>query len=160
MKDKLEKSITIGTTEDGRAAVLITPNTTCADAYQLLGTLALHILNAYYEVAKSSLEQNHASGSTSKSAKLNTNAELNAAISGIKESMYDAMDSVFSNVLLQFYPEAPKNTLEDEAILELTNKKIEERYEQLSDKEKAAFKSTYQNILNSLKEDSNSNDND
>ena len=64
--------------------------------------------------------------------------------------MYDAFDSLVSNVLNQFYPTHPKLEIEDEAILELTNKKIEERYDQLSDEEKAAYKATYTQVLNKL----------
>lgn len=64
--------------------------------------------------------------------------------------MYDAFDSLVSNVLNQFYPTHPKLEIEDEAILELTNKKIEERYNELSDSEKEAFRSTYSQILDKL----------
>ena len=57
------------------------------------------------------------------------------------------MNNITSNVLTRFYPEAPRLNLEEEAIIELTNKKIEERYDQLSDKEKEAYRASY-NALN------------
>ena len=135
---KLEKQITIGITEDQTCGISISPDITSAEAFQLVGTLALHVLNAYYQVAHTTLNQNHNSGATPKNAKLNTKQELSAALTGIKESMYDAMDSVFSNVLAQFLPSHPQYTLEDEAIIELTNKKIEEKYTEIWNTVKAS----------------------
>ena len=77
---------------------------------------------------------------------------MNAAYQGIKESMYDAMDNVFSTVLAQFYPNAPKYSIEDEAILELTNKLIEERYDQLSPEEQKAYSEGYRQTRARLEE--------
>lgn len=124
--------MTIGITPSNQAAISISPDITAAEALQLLGTLSLHVLNAYTEVAKSLIN----------SSKL-SNKELDAAITGIKESMYDAADNMFSSVLTQFYPDAPRNEIEEEAIIQLQNKLIEERYNKLSTKEKAAFKDNY-----------------
>ncbi len=106
------------------------------------------MLNAYYENAKQQILSNITPPAV-------PSKEQEAALLGIKQSMYDAFDSLVSNVLGQFYPEAPGLELEDEAILELTNKKIEERYNQLSDEEKEAFRSTYAQILDKLHDQSN-----
>lgn len=147
--------MTIGLKDD-KAAVNIAPNLTAAEAYLLLGTLALHLLNSYYKVATTTLNINHNSGKTDSNSKL-SKSELNSAIKGIKDSMYDAMDSVFSNVLSQFMPEHPRYTLEDEAIIELTNQKIEEEYNKLSDEDKEAYRQTYNQTLSKLKEQVNAN---
>ena len=147
---KLEKQITIGITEDQTCGISISPELTSAEAFQLVGTLALHILRAYYKVAESTLNQNHNSGATPKAQKLNTEQELNAALTGVKESMYDAMDSVFSNVLAQFLPDHPQYTLEDEVIIELTNKKIEEKYNALTPSEQKKYSEAYQRTLAAL----------
>lgn len=152
--NKITKSMTIGLTSDGQAGISISPDLTATEAYQLIGTLALHILNAYYKVAETNLTVNFNSGSTPKEQKLSSSSELKAATLGIKESMYDAMDSVFSNVLTQFYPEAPKSSLEDEAILQLTNELIEKRYNELTPEEREAFKKHYQATLMKLQESS------
>ena len=132
--------MTIGLTKTNQAAISISPDITAAEALQLLGTLSLHVLNAYNEVAKSLLN----------SSKL-SNKELAAAEQGIKESMYDAADNMFSSVLTQFYPDAPKNSIEEEAIITLQNKLIEERYNKLSKEEKAAFKDNYNKMKYVLK---------
>ena len=132
--------MTIGITKTNQAAISISPDITAAEALQLLGTLSLHVLNAYNEVAKSLLN----------SSKL-SKTELHAAEQGIKESMYDAADNMFSSVLTQFYPDAPKNSIEEEAIITLQNKLIEERYNKLSKEEKAAFKDNYNKMKYVLK---------
>ena len=138
--EKITKHMTIGITKTNQAAISISPDITAAEALQLLGTLSLHVLNAYNKVAKSLLN----------SSKL-SNSELNAAEQGIKESMYDAADNMFSSVLTQFYPDAPKNSIEEEAIITLQNKLIEERYNKLSKEEKAAFKDNYNKMKYVLK---------
>lgn len=138
--EKITKHMTIGITPSNQAAISISPDITAAEALQLLGTLSLHVLNAYNEVAKSLM-------TTSKLSK----TELAAAEQGIKESMYDAADNMFSSVLTQFYPDAPKNSIEEEAIITLQNKLIEERYNKLSTKEKAAFKDNYNKMKYVLK---------
>ena len=142
---ELTKQIIVGLTNDDpvQCGLHIDPTLTATEAFQLIGTLSLHLLNAYYENAKSQIL------STITPPQVPTK-EQEAALLGIKQSMYDAFDSLVSNVLSQFYPEAPNLEIEDEAILELTNKKIEERYNQLSDEEKAAFKATYSQVLDKL----------
>lgn len=132
--------MTIGLTEDGKAGINISPNLDAAMAFRLLGTLTLHLLNAYYSVATSQ---------TNQTAQL-SKEEQEAFSLGIKESMYDAVDSVISNALNMFYPENPALSLEDEAILELVNKKIEERYESLTDEEKEAYAKAIDEIRCSL----------
>ena len=132
--------MTIGLTKTNQAAISISPDITAAEALQLLGTLSLHVLKAYNEVAKSLLN----------SSKL-SKTERVAAEQGIKESMYDAADNMFSSVLTQFYPDAPKNSIEEEAIITLQNKLIEERYNKLSKEEKSAYKKQYDKMKYVLK---------
>ena len=132
--------MTIGITPSNQAAISISPDITAAEALQLLGTLSLHVLNAYNEVAKSLMN-------TTKLSK----TERVAAEQGIKESMYDAADNMFSSVLTQFYPDAPKNSIEEEAIITLQNKLIEERYNKLSKEEKSAYKKQYDKMKYVLK---------
>ena len=138
--EKITKHMTIGITPSNQAAISISPDITAAEALQLLGTLSLHVLNAYNEVAKSLLS----------SSKLSKH-ERAAAEQGIKDSMYDAADNMFSSVLTQFYPDAPKNSIEEEAIITLQNKLIEERYNKLSKEEKTAFKDNYNKMKYVLK---------
>ena len=138
--EKITKHMTIGITPSNQAAISISPDITAAEALQLLGTLSLHVLNAYNEVAKNLMNTTNLS-----------KKELDAAQKGIKESMYDAADNMFSSVLTQFYPDAPKNSIEEEAIITLQNKLIEERYNKLSTKEKEAFKDNYNKMKYVLK---------
>lgn len=121
--------------DPNQAGVNITPDLDAATAMQLLGTLAQHIMAAYTEVAISQINQD-SNNNLSKS-------EREAAISGIKDSIYDAMDNVFSTVLANYRPEHPRYTLEDEAILELVNKKIEQKYNSLPKKEKLKYQAEY-----------------
>ena len=120
--------------DPNQAGVNITPDLDAATAMQLLGTLAQHIMAAYTEVAIKDISSNN--NDLSKS-------EKEAAISGIKDSIYDAMDNVFSTVLANYRPEHPRYTLEDEAILELVNKKIEQKYNSLPKKERAKYQTEY-----------------
>ena len=138
--EKITKHMTIGITPSNQAAISISPDITAAEALQLLGTLSLHVLNAYNEVAKSLMNTSNLS-----------KKELEAATLGIKESMYDAADNMFSSVLTQFYPDAPKNSIEEEAIITLQNKLIEERYNKLSKEEKSAYKKQYDKMKYVLK---------
>ena len=155
MKEELTKYMTIGLTNSGKCGVQVSPDLDCSTAFQLVGTLALHILNAYADVASKelsaqasnsvldSIPRKHATKGLSKD-------ELQASIQGIKESMYDAMDSVFSSVLTQFLPDSPRSDIEDEAIMELVNSKIEQRYNALSDTEKALYKRSYESVKRSI----------
>ena len=120
--------------DPNQAGVNITPDLDAATAMQLLGTLAQHIMAAYTDVAVNQISSDNNNLTTS---------EKEAAISGIKDSIYDAMDNVFSTVLANYRPEHPRYTLEDEAILELVNKKIEQKYNSLPKKERAKYKTEY-----------------
>lgn len=133
--EKITKHMTVGITDDNQAAISISPDTTAAEAFQLLGTLALHTLQAYFDVATIALKQEQLS-----------DKELEAAIQGTKESIYDAADTMFSNVLAQFYPDAPVNSIEEEAIIKLQNQLIEERYNKLTQKEKEAYSKNYSKL--------------
>ena len=121
--------------DPNQAGVNITPDLDAATAMQLLGTLAQHIMAAYTEVAINQI-------SSDSNNKLTT-SEKEAAIAGIKDSIYDAMDNVFSTVLANYRPEHPRYTLEDEAILELVNKKIEQKYNSLPKSEKKHYQAEY-----------------
>lgn len=121
--------------DPNQAGVNITPDLDAATAIQLLGTLAQHIMAAYTEVAVNQISSD-SNNDLSKS-------EKEAAISGIKDSIYDAMDNVFSTVLANYRPEHPRYTLEDEAILELVNKKIEQKYNSLPKKERKRYQTEY-----------------
>lgn len=129
--EKITKQIVIGVTDDGQCGIQVSPDMDCATAFQLTGTLALHLLNAFYQVATHEIPDTE------------TTSTRDAASKGIKESMYDAMNSVFSTVLTQFYPDAPKNSIEEEAILALTNKMIEDRYARMPKAERKAFERQY-----------------
>lgn len=147
---KLTKTITIGVTDSNECGVSVSPDMDCALALQLLGTLASHILNAYKAVAIDAL---------SASTKHLTQKDKDAAIQGITESMYDAADSIFSTVLTQFYPDAARNSIEDEAILRLTNELIEKRYNSLPESERKAFSTAYNKTKLSMQMRPNGNKN-
>lgn len=129
---KLKKQITIGITEDDQCAISITPDTTCTEAFQLLGTLASHILNAYYQIATHEI-----------TTKDHPSKEEKIAAKGFKDSMYDAFDTLASNILADFNPTHPRYTLEDEVILELVDKRIQEEYDQLTPEDKSRYAQAY-----------------
>lgn len=131
--EKLNKQILIGLSQDDQCAISISPDMDAATAFQLVGTLALHLLNAFKEVATHEINDN-----TSIKPK-----QKEAAITGITESLYDAADNVFSTVLAQFYPHHPRYSLEDEAILELTNQKIQAKYDALTPEQKSSYSQAY-----------------
>lgn len=135
--EKLTKTITIGVTEKGRCAIKVSEDMDATLALQLTGTLALHLLNAFKEVAVRNITNN-----SNKSTHL-SKQESDAALKGITDSLYDAADSVFSNVLASFNPKHPRYTIEDEAILELVNKKIEDEYNKLPDATKVKYHEAY-----------------
>lgn len=134
------KHISIGLPENkpDQAAISISPDLDFNTAFLLLGTLAQHMLSAYFSVATNNInQQTHLANKTKQ-----------AAIAGIKQSMYDTADSLFSNILNTFDPDSPKLSIEDEAILQLTNQLIEERYNSLSEEEQAAYSKAYQGVVN------------
>ena len=124
----MEKTI-IMSAVDNKLKLSVSPSMDATTAFQMLGTLTTHLLNAFTEAALHDL--NNTKGMTAK--------EKHAAITGIKESMYDAVNNILSNALNQYYPENPTLNLEEEAILKLTNELIEKRYNALSKKEKDAY---------------------
>ena len=133
------KHISIGLPEDkpNQAAISISPDLDFNTAFLLLGTLAQHMLSAYFQVATNSISnQTHLSKHTK-----------DAAILGIKESMFDTADSMFSNILNTFYPDSPRLSLEDEAILTMTNQLIEERYNELTPEEQEAYSKAYKGVV-------------
>lgn len=136
--EKLTKQIIIGLSDDDQCAISISPDMDAATAMQLIGTLSLHVLNAYKTVATHSITNSQDNNSTKLKKK-----EIEAATTGITESLYDAMDNVFSTVLAQFYPHHPRYTIEDEAILELVNKKIEDKYNALTPEQKSSYSQAY-----------------
>lgn len=124
----MEKTIVMSAV-DNKLKLSVSPSMDATTAFQMLGTLTTHLLNAFTEAALHDINNTH--GMTAK--------EKHAAITGIKESMYDAVNNILSNALNQYYPENPTLNLEEEAILKLTNELIEKRYNALSKKEKDAY---------------------
>lgn len=154
--EKLTKAMTIGLTEDGQAAVSISPDTTLTEALQLSGTLITHILNAYTEVATQQLRHQQEDYRPSQ----RQFKDIDVAIKGIRDSMYDAVDNIFSNILYNYQPDHPRYTLEDEAIIELVNQKITEQYNKLSKEEQAAYRQQYSKVKEQLKFRSQTNASD
>lgn len=124
----MEKTIVMSAMDD-KLKLSVSPSMDATTAFQMLGTLTTHLLNAFTEAALHDINNTH--GMTAK--------EKHAAITGIKESMYDAVNNILSNALNAYYPENPTLNLEEEAILKLTNELIEKRYNALSKKEKDAY---------------------
>ena len=133
--EKLNKQILIGLADDDQCAVSISPDMDAATALQLIGTLSLHVLNAFRSVAEYEINNNPDTTVKQK--------QKEAAITGITESLYDAMDNIFSTVLNQFYPAHPRYSIEDEAILELTNQKIQAKYDALTPEQKSSYHQAY-----------------
>ena len=133
--EKLNKQILIGLADNDQCAVSISPDMDAATALQLIGTLSLHVLNAFRSVAEYEINNNPDTTVKQK--------QKDAAITGITESLYDAMDNVFSTVLNQFYPAHPRYSIEDEAILELTNQKIQAKYDALTPEQKSSYHQAY-----------------
>lgn len=133
--EKLNKQILIGLAANDQCAVSISPDMDAATALQLIGTLSLHVLNAFRSVAEYEINNNPDTTVKQK--------QKEAAITGITESLYDAMDNIFSTVLNQFYPAHPRYSIEDEAILELTNQKIQAKYDALTPEQKSSYHQAY-----------------
>ena len=133
--EKLNKQILIGLADNDQCAISISPDMDAATALQLIGTLSLHVLNAFRSVAEYEINNNPDTTVKQK--------QKEAAITGITESLYDAMDNVFSTVLNQFYPAHPRYSIEDEAILELTNQKIQAKYDALTPEQKSSYHQAY-----------------
>lgn len=144
MKQELKQYITIGITEQGEAAIQVTPGTDAATAFQLLGTLTSYLLHVYKDIAIHDIHTEDPD-------------KVAAIVQGITESMYDAVNNILSTALNEFYPENPALSLEDEAILELVNEKIEKRYNEMSDEDKQAYREVYNKIKASLEKHEDTN---
>ena len=147
MKQELKQYIVIGITNEGNAAVQVTPDTDAATAFQLLGTLTSYLLHAYKDIAVHDIHTEDPD-------------KVSAIVQGITESMYDAVNNILSTVLNEFYPENPALSLEDEAILELVNEKIEARYNEMSDEAKAEYRQAYEQIKAKLQESKSDSENE
>lgn len=147
-ESELKQYIVIGITSEGNAAIKVTPDTDAATAFQLLGTLTGYLLNTYRDIAVHSIDTHSISNSD----------DVPIVVQGITESMYDAVNNMLSNILNEFYPENPALSLEDEAILELVNQKIEERYNSLSDEDKQAYADTYNKMKAELEKNNHNTD--
>lgn len=139
-ESELKQYIVIGITEEGNAAIKVTPDTDAATAFQLLGTLTGYLLNTYRDIAVHSID----------SSRIKSADDVPVVVQGITESMYDAVNNMFSNVLNEFYPDNPALSLEDEAILELVNQKIEAKYNAMSEEDKEAYREVYNKMKESL----------
>lgn len=136
--------------ESNQIGIRLAPDLTTSVALQLVGTLALHILNSSLQVVTKSInDPNRLDQDKQKPTAL----ERKAAIQGVKDSLYDAADNIFSTVLATFDPDAPKNSIDEDAILTLTNQEIERRYALLSDKEKQIYSANYQALRTALQKD-------
>ena len=144
----MEKTIIMSAVDD-KLKLSVSPSMDATTAFQMLGTLTTHLLNAFTEAALRDVNNSH--GMTAK--------EKHAAITGIKESMYDAVNNILSNALNAYYPENPTLNLEEEAILKLTNELIEKRYNALSKKENEAYARHQAKIKAMLATKSNNNAN-
>lgn len=108
-------------------------------AFQMLGTLALGIANTALETTTQLIEQDAATNQL-------TPKEVLAATKGLRDSIYDALNNLFSNVLSQFDPSSPKSDITEEAIIQLENKILEERYNALSPKEQTQYRQHYNKL--------------
>ena len=142
---ELKQYIVVGITEEGNAAIKVTPDTDAATAFQLLGTLTSYLLNTYRDIAVHSIDTHSVHNAD----------DVPVIVQGITESMYDAVNNMFSNILNEFYPENPVLSLEDEAILELVNQKVEERYNEMSDEDKQAYAEVYNKMKSELEKNNN-----
>lgn len=118
--------------------ISITPTTSASDAFQLLGSLAQHILEAYSQAAYQQITQQDPN------APLKSTTQ--AALQGIKESLADTLNITITNVLNNFNPlrQSIIDQLEEEAIIELTNKKVEEYYNSLPEEERIDLQQSYE----------------
>jgi hypothetical protein len=147
-ESELKQYIVIGITNEGNAAIKVTPDTDAATAFQLLGTLTGYLLNTYRDIAVHSID----------SSRISNSDDVPVVVQGITESMYDAVNNMFSNILNEFYPENPALSLEDEAILELVNQKIEAKYNSLSEEDKQAYRDTYNKMKAELEKNNHNTD--
>ena len=135
----MEKTI-IMSVQDDKLKLSVTPNLDVTTAYRMLGTLTKHLLDAFYSVAEHDID----------SSSTLTPDEKKAPKLGAREALYDAMNTIMSNTLNQFYPDNAEASIEDEAILKCANELILERYNALTPEEQAAYSKGYTNLSKRL----------
>lgn len=135
----MEKTI-IMSVQDDKLKLSVTPNLDVTTAYRMLGTLTKHLLDAFYSVAEHDID----------SSSTLTPDEKKASKTGTKEALYDAMNTIMSNTLNQFYPDNTRASIEDEAILKCANELILERYNALTPEEQAAYSKGYTKLSKRL----------
>lgn len=126
--------------QDDKLKLSVTPNLDVTTAYRMLGTLTKHLLDAFYRVAEHDID----------SSSTLTPDEKKASKIGTKEALYDAMNTIMSNTLNQFYPDNAEASIEDEAILKCANELILERYNALTPEQQAAYSKGYTNLSKRL----------
>ena len=126
--------------QDDKLKLSVTPNLDVTTAYRMLGTLTKHLLDAFYSVAEHDID----------ASSTLTPDEKKASKTGAREALYDAMNTIMSNTLNQFYPDNAKASIEDEAILKCANELILERYNALTPEEQAAYSKGYTDLSKRL----------
>lgn len=126
--------------QDDKLKLSVTPNLDVTTAYRMLGTLTKHLLDAFYNVAEHDID----------SSSTLTPDEKKVSKIGAREALYDAMNTIMSNTLNQFYPDNAKASIEDEAILKCANELILERYNALTPEEQAAYSKGYTDLSKRL----------
>lgn len=147
--------------QDDKLKLSVTPNLDVTTAYRMLGTLTKHLLDAFYSVAEHDID----------SSSTLTPDEKKVSKIGAREALYDAMNTIMSNTLNQFYPDNAEASIEDEAILKCANELILERYNALTPEQRAAYSKGYTKLSKRLgavimesrnqalaKQDNNTND--
>ena len=135
----MEKTI-IMSVQDDKLKLSVTPNLDVTTAYRMLGTLTKHLLDAFYNVAEHDID----------ASSTLTPDEKKVSKIGAREALYDAMNTIMSNTLNQFYPDNAKASIEDEAILKCANDLILERYNALTPEEKEAYSKGYTKLSKRL----------
>lgn len=135
----MEKTI-IMSVQDDKLKLSVTPNLDVTTAYRMLGTLTKHLLDAFYSVAEHDID----------SSSTLTPDEKKVSKIGAREALYDAMNTIMSNTLNQFYPDNARASIEDEAILKCANELILERYNALTPEEQAAYSKGYTDLSKRL----------
>lgn len=136
--DNKNKALYIEQTSPTQCRISITPTTDAATALQLLGSLTAHILEAYSQAAIQTLNPVEASTA--------------AALQGIKLSLVDSLNVLITNVINTFSPERQSfiDQIEEQAIITLTDQKIDEYYNNLPEDERTAFTQTYNQMKEAL----------
>lgn len=138
MTNENNKALYIEQTTQTECRISITPETDAYTALQLLGTLTAHILDAYSQAAIQSLNP--------------LESTTQAAFEGIKLSLVDSLNTVVTNVINNFDPTRQSfiDQIEEQAIIQLTNEKVEEYYNSLPAKDKEEFTQSYNQMKAAL----------